>query len=198
MRESDASKNTSILPDPRASQARYHLDASREFVGADVLAEFAEGTGGTFFHSDNDLKAGFGALVGDPPHYILTFSPQNAKWDGKFHALKVSLATRQKGESVQARRGYFAVANAIGATEQAADAKTTIHLATGVPAEQPDRVNCEGAPIEIANAEPRGSRRQLSRPPRALPPNPSRRVPRNRMTRQGFLRMPNPFISARA
>jgi VWFA-related protein len=168
MRESDASKNTSILPDPRAAQARYHLDASRAFVGADVLAEFAEGTGGTFFHSDNDLKAGFGALVGDPPHYILTFSPQNAKWDGKFHALKVSLATKQKGESVQARRGYFAVASAIGATEQAASAKTT---SVSPPATQPNNrsePSTNGAPTEVANAGPREPTRVITAP--AHPP----------------------------
>ena len=175
MRESDASKNTSILPDPRASQARYHLDASREFVGADVLAEFAEGTGGTFFHSDNDLKAGFGALVGDQPHYILTFSPQNAKWDGKFHALKVSLTTKQKGESVQARRGYFAVANAIGATEQAASAKTA---SISPPASQPNNrteSTTEAAPIQIANAEPRVQPAPVVTPP-AHPPAESGRA----------------------
>ena len=32
LRESDASRNTIILPDARASQARYHLDASKEFA----------------------------------------------------------------------------------------------------------------------------------------------------------------------
>ncbi|WP_348261206.1 VWA domain-containing protein [Telmatobacter sp. DSM 110680] len=149
MRESDASKNTSILADPRAAQARYHLDASRAFVGADVLAEFAEGTGGTFFHSDNDLKAGFGALVGDPPHYILAFSPRNEKWDGKFHALKVSLATKQKGESVQARRGYFAVENT--GTEQAANAKNP----SVSPETQPSKrveASTKGGSTDVAGA----------------------------------------------
>lgn len=109
MRESNASANTRILPDPRASVARYHLDASKQFVGADVLAEVAEGTGGEFFHSDNDLKAGFAALTGDPPHYILAFSPENVKWDGKFHPLKITFSTKEKGRVIQARRGYFAV-----------------------------------------------------------------------------------------
>jgi len=148
MRESDASKNTSILADPRAAQARYHLDASRAFVGADVLAEFAEGTGGNFFHNDNDLKAGFGALVGDPPHYILAFSPRNEKWDGKFHTLKVSLVTKQKGENVQARRGYFAVENMIGITEQATDAKNPSVPAT--PTQPNNRTPAKGAPTDVA------------------------------------------------
>jgi hypothetical protein len=30
------------------------------------------------------------------------------KLDGRFHSLKVSLAEKYKGSSVQARRGYFA------------------------------------------------------------------------------------------
>jgi|GEM_PF-5494998 len=145
MRESDASKNTSILADPRAAQARYHLDASRAFAGAEVLAEFAEGTGGNFFDSNNDLKAGFGALVGDPPHYILAFSPRNVKWDGKFHALKVSLATKQRGESIRARRGYFAV---VGAKQSS----------VSPPATQPNNraeAPTKGAPTEVADAGPR-------------------------------------------
>ncbi len=124
LRESDASRNTTILPDPRASQARYHLDVSKEFAGADVLAEFAQGTGGEFFHSDNDLKAGFAALTQDPPHYIIAFSPQKGRWDGKFHALKVSFTTREKGLTIQARRGYFAVESNSSVAESAGAANT--------------------------------------------------------------------------
>lgn len=112
MRESDASRNTIVLADPRTSQARNHLDASQRFVGSDVLAEVAQGTGGEFFHSDNDLKAGFAALAGDPPHYTLAFSPQKVKWDGKFHKLKVTFASKEKGSTILARRGYFAVESA--------------------------------------------------------------------------------------
>ena len=111
LRESDASANTTILPDPRATQARFHLDASKEFVGADVLAEMAQGTGGEFFHSDNDLKAGFAALTEEPSHYILAFTPRDVKWDGKFHPLKVTFTAKEKGRTIQARRGYFAVQN---------------------------------------------------------------------------------------
>jgi VWFA-related protein len=124
LRESDASRSTIVLPDARASQARNHLDASKEFVRADVLAEFAQGTGGEFFHSDNDLKAGFAALTQDPPHYILAFSPQKVKWDGKFHALKVSFTTKEKGRTVQARRGYFAVESKSKTDQQLSTANT--------------------------------------------------------------------------
>jgi len=73
-----------------------------------VLMDFAYGTGGTFFHNSNDLEAGL-KLAGGAPEvsYVLGFSPQNQKMDGKYHTLKVKLAEKQK-YTVQARRGYFA------------------------------------------------------------------------------------------
>jgi VWFA-related protein len=109
MRESDASKATSVLPDPRATEARHHVDAESEFVGTDVLAEFAQGTGGEFFHNDNDLKAGFNALAGRPDEYVLAFASQAIKPDGKYHELRVTLTEKQKGSTILARRGYYAV-----------------------------------------------------------------------------------------
>jgi VWFA-related protein len=177
LRESDASKNTTILADARASQARNHLDASREFVGADVMAELAEGTGGEFFHSDNDLKAGFGALTGNPPHYILAFSPTNAKWDGKFHVLKVSLATKQKGSSIQARRGYFADPK-LAAAEQAGAATTPpAPAAAAKPIEAPQlsksqpEVSNPGTSVSPGtNAPMQPPQNEASNTPPALPP----------------------------
>ena len=79
----------------------------RETAVTSVLAEVADGTGGEFFHNDNDLNAGFGALMGSQG-YILAFAPADLKLDGRFHSLKVTLAEKPKGVTVQARRGYFA------------------------------------------------------------------------------------------
>jgi len=72
-----------------------------------VLMDFAYGSGGTFFNS-NDLEAGL-KQAGSVPEisYVLGFSPLNQKMDGKYHTLKVALAEKQK-YSIQARRGYFA------------------------------------------------------------------------------------------
>jgi len=39
--------------------------------------------------------------------YVLAFSPQNLKFDGNFHPVKVTLI-KPKGLTVQARRGYYA------------------------------------------------------------------------------------------
>ena len=58
------------------------------------MAQVAEGTGGEFFHNNNDLKAGFGRLAGSPGAYILAFAPKDLKPDGKFHQLKVTLAEK--------------------------------------------------------------------------------------------------------
>ena len=87
------------------------MDQNREVVAGDVLAQVAEGTGGEFFHNNNDLKAGFGRLAGSPESYILAFAPKDLKPDGKFHHLKVTLAEKVSAYSIQARRGYFAPGN---------------------------------------------------------------------------------------
>ncbi len=76
-------------------------------LSGDVMAELAEGTGGTFFENSNDLEGGLGRIAGAPETiYVLGFSPQNLKLDGSFHKLKVALKDR-RGLSVQARRGYY-------------------------------------------------------------------------------------------
>jgi VWFA-related protein len=73
-----------------------------------VLGDFAHGTGGTFFHNSNDVEGGLNRAGGTPEvSYILGFSPQNQKMDGRYHTLKVVIAEKRKYD-VQARRGYYA------------------------------------------------------------------------------------------
>src|SRR5215472_2008049 len=74
----------------------------------DVMAQLADGTGGTFYHNRNDVDE-LMRLAGAAPavSYLLSFSPQNLKLDGHFHTLKIALVTKEK-YSVQARHGYFA------------------------------------------------------------------------------------------
>ena len=56
----------------------------------DVLAEIADGTGGVFFRNNNDLLEGFRRTSATPEFaYMLSFTPQSLKADGKFHNLKV-------------------------------------------------------------------------------------------------------------
>lgn len=81
---------------------------TEEFVQNDVLAEFADGTGGTFFHNRNDIDQGLLQAAAEPEmSYVLGFSPQNLKLDGRYHHLKVTFTTKQKW-TLQARHGYFA------------------------------------------------------------------------------------------
>ena len=84
-----------------------------------VLADFADATGGSFFHNRNDLEEGFRQLATAPEYfYVLGFAPQNLKLDGRFHNLKVTLKQPQK-LSIQARRGYFAPRHAADPSEEA-------------------------------------------------------------------------------
>jgi len=76
-------------------------------LDASVIAGLADGTGGTYFHSSNDLEGGFKDLmVGPKCLYLLTFSIADVKRDGAYHGLEVKL--NQDGLKPQARRGYFA------------------------------------------------------------------------------------------
>lgn len=76
-------------------------------LNEDVMAELADGTGGTFFHNSNDLENGFKQLTMGPEFlYVLEFSPKDVRQDGSFHALKVKVV--QDRLKLQARRGYFA------------------------------------------------------------------------------------------
>jgi len=92
-----------------AGDSLAHLDLDRQDATArnELMADLAYGTGGTFFHNNNDMNEGFRRTSEVPEYiYVLGFSPQ--KLDGKFHRLKVALNTREK-LSVQARPGYYAV-----------------------------------------------------------------------------------------
>ena len=74
----------------------------------DVMAQLADGTGGTFFHNRNDVDEVMREAGAAPAlSYLLSFSPQNLKIDGRFHTLKVSLTNKEKFK-IQARHGYFA------------------------------------------------------------------------------------------
>ena len=85
---------------------------------ADVLSELAYATGGTFVQNTNDLEGGLRRLATPPEYsYLLAFSPQDLKFDGRFHKLKVTV----KGQklNIQARKGYYAPKQAVNAAEQA-------------------------------------------------------------------------------
>jgi VWFA-related protein len=96
---------------------RRQLATAEASAQSDVLAELAYGTGGTFFHNNNDVDEGFRRTADAPEYiYVLGFSPQTL--DGKFHKLKVTLSAEARSGSgqltIQARQGYYAIKPASG------------------------------------------------------------------------------------
>jgi VWFA-related protein len=87
-------------------KSSYRVQA--QMAQSDILAQLADGTGGTFFHDRNDIDEGLREAAAAPSmSYLLGFSPQNLKLNGAYHTLKVALTSKQKF-SVQARHGYYA------------------------------------------------------------------------------------------
>ena len=73
-----------------------------------AAANFADSTGGLFFHNNNDLDLGFRELGMQPDvSYLMAFAPDAP--DGKYHHLKVTLNNKKRGH-VQARLGYMSLA----------------------------------------------------------------------------------------
>ncbi|MGA3187778.1 MAG: VWA domain-containing protein [Bryobacteraceae bacterium] len=119
----DASTNNTSTASA-STKARYQGEAA--LAQSDILAELADGTGGVFFHNNNDLQEGFRRAGATPEFmYVLAFSPQNLKLDGSFHSLKVTLRST-KDVTLTARHGYYAPRRS---TTPAEDAKEEIRVA---------------------------------------------------------------------
>lgn len=112
----DASRRADVNPFNANAKMQYERDSA--MAGEDFLGELADGTGGSYFHNNNDLLEGFRRVAARPEFmYILGFSPQDLKIDGNFHALKVRV--KKAGYSVQFRRGYYAPRHLNDPVEQA-------------------------------------------------------------------------------
>ena len=80
--------------------------ASGMRMAENPMEEIADGTGGTFFHNNNDLNAGLKRMTGEPEYvYLIELSLNGIKADGSYHHLKVKV--NRSGADVEARRGYF-------------------------------------------------------------------------------------------
>jgi VWFA-related protein len=97
-----------VRPGSYTAAFRSQLDLQSASAQSDLLAVLANSTGGTFFHNNNDMDEGLRRVAETPEsYYVLGFTPQNLKMDGKFHALQVNLKVREKYD-LQVRRGYYA------------------------------------------------------------------------------------------
>ena len=105
--EIDASENGSHTMQALVTghESDYHRNTMT--FAENVMAELADGTGGTYFHDSNDLQGGLQKLTAAPEYvYILELSLANIKMDGTYHPLNVKI--NRNGLSLRARRGYFA------------------------------------------------------------------------------------------
>jgi len=73
------------------------------------LFVMADGTGGEFIHNFNDLGLAMDELLERTSiTYLLAFQPEDLKWDGDYHRLKVKLKGGPKGARLIHRPGYYA------------------------------------------------------------------------------------------
>jgi hypothetical protein len=77
------------------------------------LARLAEDTGGFLVEQSNDLPSAFRRIDEDNRfHYLLTYTPRNTNFDGKFRSIAVKV--RRPGTQVFARKGYRATPSPVG------------------------------------------------------------------------------------
>ncbi|MGC0772943.1 MAG: VWA domain-containing protein [Candidatus Acidiferrum sp.] len=120
--------DASVQGGSSSSTLKYHGDMMN--LDEDVMAELADGTGGTYFHNSNDLEGGFKSLMEAPECvYLLEFSPTKLKADGTYHQLKVKVD--RKGMNLQARQGYFAPKPDSAAAQLSASSKQAAPQTTG-------------------------------------------------------------------
>jgi hypothetical protein len=106
----DASNGISVISTLPPQTFRFETSAlgMKAFTNNQVMSDFAQATGGLFFHNNNDLPYGFRQMGSIPEvSYVLGFRRSEAAPDGKYHKLKVTFS-ESKPYVIQARPGYFA------------------------------------------------------------------------------------------
>ncbi len=116
-------------------------------LNSDTLAVLAQGTGGRFFHDNNDLERGVRELASAPEtSYVISFAPAGLKPDGSYHNLKVKLA-RPGDFNFDTRRGYFAPENSNSAQPAASEKFETALMASNELATIPVELRTRTAPF---------------------------------------------------
>jgi len=145
-----------LLEEPAVPESTFHFEAvtqlSRIEAGSDIMVDFAESTGGLFFHNNNDLAFGFQELGAMPSvSYILGFRPTGVVLDGHFHALKVRL-TSSKSYALEARPGYFADPREISGSQDRRAARDREVMADWNSEEFPIAVTSQSSEAQAASA----------------------------------------------
>ena len=134
---------------------RDRVRAAGQSAQSQTLDALAEGTGGLSLHN-NDLAGELRSLASLPEvSYLIAFTPRNLKYDGKFHKLKVSLATKEH-VAIQARRGFYDPKRKVSAQEsekqELEQAVYSRETEEGVPVEfqtQYEKINPSDAKVTV-------------------------------------------------
>ena len=94
------------------------------------MARLAEDTGGFLVRDTNDLGSAFKRIDEDSRmHYLLTYSPSNSAFDGKFRTIQVKV--NRPGTQVFSRKGYRAVPSSFTGGAPAYEAPAVALLDSG-------------------------------------------------------------------
>lgn len=95
---------------PGSQSASEFIESKRNdvFDSQNSLNAIAADTGGRYFRNTNDIRRGLDQMLEEnSEYYVLGFQPEEKKWDGKFHKLKVAVRGRADLR-VSTRKGYMA------------------------------------------------------------------------------------------
>lgn len=110
------------------------LERNEELMRSDpdgALADLANETGGVLIANTNDPGKHLVQVTEDlHSYYLLTYSPQNQHYDGRFR--QVSLKVNRSGVEVQTRKGYYAIDTSYGSPIMAYEAPA-LALLSGNP-----------------------------------------------------------------
>jgi len=91
-----------------------YIPSIRDFAFTKNLSDVS---GGRAFYDTNDFAGAIRKVIDDSAStYILSYYPDHNKWNGEFREIKVKV--NRPGLEIRARKGYFAVADSVSATER--------------------------------------------------------------------------------
>lgn len=109
-------RQTAISRDPTNGPMSRMVERTEDLLRLEPqagLSRLADDTGGFLIRDTNDLSSAFKRIDEDNRfHYVVSYSPSNAEFDGKFRTIQVK--TRRDGAQVFARKGYLAVRRPAG------------------------------------------------------------------------------------
>ncbi len=104
-------RQTAVSRDPTDGPMMRMVERTEDLLRLDPhggLGRLADDTGGFLIRDTNDLSSAFRRIDEDNRfHYLLTYSPSNSEFDGKFRTIHVKV--KREGLQVFARKGYLAV-----------------------------------------------------------------------------------------